>query len=74
MNRASVKFLLWVAFSLAGAYPLQAAAILDQLIAGAKKEAVLDFVAGASTFGGKKGVADLRPRSTKNLASRRAFS
>jgi len=67
MNRASLKVLLWVTFSLAGAYPLQAAATLDQLIAGARKEGVLDFVAGASTFGGKKGVSELEAAFNKKF-------
>src|SRR5712692_10852160 len=67
MNRASLKVLLWVTFSLAGAYPLQAAATVDQLIAGAKKEVVLDFIAVASTFGCKKGVSELEAAFNKKF-------
>ena len=40
------------------AYPLQAQS-LEQLIAGAKKEGEVTLVASASTFGGKKGFAEL---------------
>ena len=36
-----------------------AAESLDSLIAGAKKEEEITFVAGAQTFGGRKGIADL---------------
>ena len=38
-------------------FPLRGAETLDQLIAVAKKEGDLYFVAGPGTFGGKKGLA-----------------
>jgi hypothetical protein len=40
-------------------FPLWAAETLEQSIAAAKKESELYFVAGPTTFGGKKGLADL---------------
>jgi ABC-type Fe3+ transport system substrate-binding protein len=44
---------------LAAARPSAAAETLEQSIAAAKKESELYFVAGPTTFGGKKGLADL---------------
>lgn len=70
MKGSSLRLLLLLTLSLAGAYPLQAAASLDQLIAGAKKEGVLDFVAGASTFGGTKGVSALEAAFNKKFGSK----
>jgi ABC-type Fe3+ transport system substrate-binding protein len=49
---ASVTFLFVVAQGLA-------AESVESLIAGAKKEDEITFVAGAQTFGGRKGLADL---------------
>jgi len=43
----------------AAAYPAKAQEALEQLIDGAKKEGEVTLVASASTFGGKKGFADL---------------
>jgi ABC-type Fe3+ transport system substrate-binding protein len=40
---------------------------LDQLTAAAKNESELYFVAGPSTFGGKKGLADLEAAFNKNF-------
>ena len=40
-------------------FPLWAAETLEQFISNAKKESELYFVAGPTTFGGKKGLADL---------------
>ncbi len=62
------------------AYPLQAQS-LEQLIAGAKKEGEVTLVASASTFGGKKGFAELEAGFNKrfglkhkvNLASGPSF-
>ena len=48
------------------AYPLQAQS-LEQLIAGAKKEGEVTLVASASTFGGKKGFADLEAGFNKRF-------
>jgi ABC-type Fe3+ transport system substrate-binding protein len=44
---------------LLAAAPSFSADSLDSLIAGAKKEEEITFVAGAQTFGGRKGLADL---------------
>ncbi len=49
-----------------GAYPLQAQS-LEQLIAGAKKEGEVTLVASASTFGGKKGFAELEAGFNKRF-------
>jgi ABC-type Fe3+ transport system substrate-binding protein len=43
----------------APASPLSAADTIESLIAGAKNESELLFIAGAQTFGGRKGLADL---------------
>jgi ABC-type Fe3+ transport system substrate-binding protein len=45
--------------ALAGTSLLKASDTLEQSIAAAKKESELYFVAGPTTFGGKKGLADL---------------
>ena len=51
---------LFLVSALAGASPLGAAETAEQLIAGAKKEGdEIVFVAGAQTFGGRKGLAEL---------------
>jgi len=49
-----------------GAYPLQAQS-LEQIIAGAKKEGEVTLVASASTFGGKKGFAELEAGFNKRF-------
>lgn len=50
---------------LLAAVSLAAADTLESLIAGAKKEAELVFIAGAQTFGGRKGLADLEAAFNK---------
>ena len=67
MNKAGLKLLLLLTLGIGEANPLQAATSLDQLIAGAKKEGVLDFVAGAATFGGKKGISELEAAFNKKF-------
>ena len=56
--------------------PLIAADALDGLIAAAKQESELYFVAGPSTFGGKKGLAELEAAFNKKfgLSMRIRFS
>jgi ABC-type Fe3+ transport system substrate-binding protein len=49
-----------------GAYPLEAQT-LEQLIASAKKEGEVTLVASASTFGGKKGFAELEAGFNKRF-------
>jgi len=48
-------------------FPLRAAETLDQLIAAAKKESELYFVAGPGTFGGKKGLAEIEAAFNKKF-------
>ena len=48
-------------------FPLRAAETLDQLIAAAKKEGDLYFVAGPGTFGGKKGLAEIEAAFNKKF-------
>src|SRR5262249_20262192 len=49
---------LFLLLVLGVAYPSNAAESFDQFIAGAKKEGELVIVAGAETFGGRKGFAE----------------
>jgi ABC-type Fe3+ transport system substrate-binding protein len=48
-------------------YPLSAAETLDQIVAGAKKEPELIFIAGAQTFGGAKTMALLESAFNKRF-------
>jgi ABC-type Fe3+ transport system substrate-binding protein len=56
LNILATLFLL---LALAITHPAKAAESLDQLIGGARKEGELVLVAGAETFGGRKGFAEL---------------
>src|SRR5262249_61065459 len=47
--------------------PLRATETLEQLIGTAGKESELYFVAGPTTFGGKKGLADLEAAFNKKF-------
>ena len=47
---------------------------MDSLIAGAKKEDELVFIAGASTFGGRKGLADLEAAFNKRFGTKMKIS
>jgi ABC-type Fe3+ transport system substrate-binding protein len=54
--------------ALAGAFPIQAAETAEQIITGAKKEGdEIVFVAGAQTFGGRKGLAELETSFNKRF-------
>ena len=53
---------------------LNAADTLESLIAGAKKEDELVFVAGAQTFGGRKGLADLEAAFNKRFGTKMKIS
>jgi ABC-type Fe3+ transport system substrate-binding protein len=64
-----VVFLVFVSV-LALAFPSQAADTLDQLIAGARKESELVFVAGSETFGGRKGFAELESALNKKFGTK----
>ena len=60
MKRMNVAFALMIFLALMENCPLGAAETAEQLIAGAKKEGdEIVFVAGAQTFGGRKGLAEL---------------
>jgi iron(III) transport system substrate-binding protein len=50
-----------------GASLLSAADTMESLVAGAKKEEEITFVAGAQTFGGRKGLADLEAAFNKRF-------
>ena len=52
---------------LADTYQAAAQENLEQLVAGAKKEGEVTLVASASTFGGKKGFADLEAGFNKRF-------
>ena len=67
MKKVCLKLLLLLSFDLAAVYPLQGAASLDQLIVSAKKEGDISFVAGAATFGNKKGVSELEAAFNKKF-------
>jgi len=63
MNRNGIRALrlavVWFASTLAGICSSTAAQTQEQLIAGAKQDDEIVFVAGAQTFGGKKSLAGL---------------
>src|SRR5262249_24079178 len=58
---------LFLLLVLGVAYPSNAAESFDQFIAGAKKEGELVIVAGAETFGGRKGFAELEAAFNKKF-------
>jgi ABC-type Fe3+ transport system substrate-binding protein len=71
MNRIVSKglsFVLLVSLTSFGATHLNAADTLQSLIAGAKSEDEITFIAGAQTFGGRKGLADLEAAFNKRFA------
>jgi len=57
-----------LALFLFGATQLNAADTLQSLIAGAKAEDEITFIAGAQTFGGRKGLADIEAAFNKRFA------
>jgi hypothetical protein len=65
--KARKRLLLTPLLLLAAAYPVFAAETLDQLIAGAKKESELTFIAGAQTFGGPKNLSVLQTAFNKRF-------
>jgi len=71
MNNSEVRALSWAILLLAvlvGAFRLSAADTSEQLIAGAKKEGdEIVFVAGAQTFGGRKGLAEIEAAFNKKF-------
>ena len=71
MNNSEVRALSWAILLLAvlvGAFRPSAADTSEQLIAGAKKEGdEIVFVAGAQTFGGRKGLAEIETAFNKKF-------
>src|SRR3989475_2533355 len=60
--------LIWLMSALAGASSVGAAETLEQLTVGAKKEGdEIIFVAGAQTFGGRKGLAEIEVAFNKKF-------
>jgi len=64
VNRTRLTIFLIAALSL-GTSNLRAADTIESLIAGAKKEDELVFIAGAQTFGGRKGLSELEAAFNK---------
>ena len=75
VNKASQLSLALLASVVFAASHLYAVDTMESLIAGAKKEDELVFIAGAQTFGGRKGLAEIEgafkpssfPRKHKHL-------
>jgi ABC-type Fe3+ transport system substrate-binding protein len=68
MNQRKLILASMVCMALAGVSRLAAAETADQLIAGAKKEGdEIVFVAGAQTFGGRKGLAEIEAAFNKRF-------
>jgi iron(III) transport system substrate-binding protein len=65
MNNSTHLSLLLLAMAHFTAQPLFAADTLESLIAGAKKEDELVFIAGAQTFGGRKGFSEIEAAFNK---------
>ena len=65
VNKVLQLSLLLLALPFFGAPHLDAADTLESLIAGAKKEDELVFIAGAQTFGGRKGLSELEAAFNK---------
>ena len=63
----SISALVMLLLFLVLPFPLRGAETLDQLIAAAKKEGDLYFVAGPGTFGGKKGLAEIEAAFNKKF-------
>ena len=67
MKPATQSFLLTLMLAVMTSSPLRAAQSLDQLIAGAKKEPELTFIAGAGAFGGPRAFSDLEAGLNKKF-------
>ena len=67
MNKCKRVALWSILFALVSIRSGFAAETLDQLIAGAKKESELTFIAGAQTFGGPKTLAVLEAAFNKRF-------
>ena len=71
MKARGSGFLLTLLLALAAACPLSAAETLDQLIAGAKKEPEMTFIAGASALMSIGSAASATPDQTHFAVLRR---
>lgn len=67
MKGSARLFFLTLLLMLAAAYPLRAVENLNQLIAGAKKEAEITFIAGAQTFGGPRALSEMEAAFNKTF-------
>ena len=67
VNRAAKLGLASLSLLVLAAANLTAADTMESLVAGAKKEDELVFVAGAQTFGGRKGLADIEAAFNKRF-------
>lgn len=67
VNTSEVVIALFLLLALGVTHPSKAAESLDQLIAGAKKETEIGLVAGAETFGGRKGFGELEAAFNKKF-------
>ena len=71
LKRAILCCCLAVLLSAAAWFPVSAAVFaaetIESLVAGAQKEDELTFIAGAQTFGGRKGMADLETAFNKRF-------
>jgi ABC-type Fe3+ transport system substrate-binding protein len=56
--------------ALVAGLPFGGAETLDQVIAGAKKEGSMTFIAGAQTYGGRKGLAEIEAGMAKKFGVR----
>ncbi len=74
IRRISRSSLALAASILVGDTHLAAQDTLDSLLAGAKKEDELVFIAGTSTFGGRKGLADLEAAFNKRFGTKMKIS
>jgi ABC-type Fe3+ transport system substrate-binding protein len=75
MKKSSVRLALMLWFALAEFRPLPAAESLEQWTAGAKKEGdEIVFIAGAQTFGGRKGFADIEAAFAKKFGLKARIS
>lgn len=61
------RFLLALLLMLAAPYPSRAVESLNQLIAAAKKEPEITFIAGAQTFGGPRALSELEAAFNKRF-------
>src|SRR3989475_4961728 len=74
VNKVSQLSLPLLALALFAASHLYAADTMESLIAGARKEDELVFIAGAQTFGGRKGLAEIEGAFNKRYGLKARIS